>query len=137
MTNSVLSILDLNDIVEPAAPNVWPLAPALGILLVLLAVALLMGLIRGALHWYRNAYRREGLRELQQTTETAAILILLKRVALVQWPRETVAPLHGDEWLVFLNESCSRCCFEPNTEIEQVRQQAGVWIRFHRGAKAC
>ena len=137
MTNRVLTILDLNDIVAPAAPNVWPLAPVLTVLLILLAVALLMGLIRGAFIWHRNAYRREGLRQLQQTTETAAILILLKRVALVQWPRETVAPLHGDEWLTFLNESCLRCCFEPDPELEPLRQQAGVWIRFHRGATPC
>ncbi len=137
MTNSVLTILDLNDMVEPAAPTLWPLAPVLTSLLILLAVAFLMGLIRGALNWHRNAYRREGMRQLQQTTETASILILLKRVALVQWPRETVAPLHGDEWLAFLNGSCSRCCFEPNTELVQLRHQAGVWIRFHRGATTC
>ena len=137
MTNSVLSILDLNDMVEPAAPALWPLATVLSVLLILLAFALLMGLIRGALNRRRNAYRREGLRQLRQAAEPAEILILLKRVALVQWPRESVAPLHGDEWLAFLNESCSRCCFQPNTELDQLRQQAGIWIRFHRGAMVC
>ena len=137
MTNRVLTIADLNGIVEPTPVNLLPLAPVLSVLLILLALAIMMGLIRGALNWHRNAYRREGLRQLQQATNPAAILILLKRVALVQWPRETVAPLHGDEWLAFLNERCSRCSFKPNTELDQLRQQAGIWIRFHRGATGC
>lgn len=137
MTNSVLTISDLNGIVEPTPVNLFPLAPVLSVLLILLAFALMLGLVRGALNWHRNAYRREGLRQLQQAAEPAEILILLKRVALVQWPRESVAPLHGDEWIAFLNEHCSHCSFEPNTELDQLRHQAGIWIRFHRGATAC
>jgi len=137
MTNRVLTILDLNDMVEPAAPGLWPFAPVLSVLLILLGLAFLLGLIQLLLNRHRNAYRREGLRQVQQATETDTIMILLKRVALVHWPRKAVAPLHGDEWLTFLNEQCSHCGFEPGMELEVVRRQAIVWIRFHRGASTC
>ena len=54
--------------------------------------------------WQANAYRREALRELGEI-ETAPERLpeLLKRVALVAYPRAEVAELSGDAWLGFLD----------------------------------
>jgi len=54
--------------------------------------------------WQADAYRREALRELGEI-ETAPERLpeLLKRVALVAYPRTEVAELSGDAWLGFLD----------------------------------
>jgi hypothetical protein len=54
--------------------------------------------------WQADAYRREALRELGEI-ETAPERLpeLLKRVALVAYPRAEVAELSGDAWLGFLD----------------------------------
>ena len=108
MTNRVLSILDLNDIVEPDAVGAWPLAPTLTAFLVLILGGLLFIAVVTALRWHRAAYRREALRLLRTAANPGEIMVLLKRVALAGWPREVVAPLHGEEWLNFLNNNCPR-----------------------------
>ena len=52
----------------------------------------------------RNAYRREALRELEEA-DAADISAILKRTALVAFPREQVASLSGAAWM-----ACARCC---------------------------
>jgi hypothetical protein len=137
MTNRVLSILDLNDIVEPTTVGLWPFAPVLTVLLALVIAGLLFIAIRKGMQWHRAAYRREALRLLDSRTDRGAIMVLLKRVALVTWSRETVAPLHGDEWVDFLNCSCARSCFQQNAELKELSKQASLWIRHHRRPGAC
>lgn len=54
--------------------------------------------------WKANAYRREALRELGEIEAAPERLPeLLKRVALVAYPRTEVADLSGDTWLGFLD----------------------------------
>ena len=93
----------------PLAPGWWLLI-ALTIALVTLAT---VGLVR---YYRRNAYRRRALRELEFISQAfehhqdmkqlaKECNHLLKATALQVWPREPVAPLHGDEWLAFLDHS--------------------------------
>lgn len=55
--------------------------------------------------WRANAYRRAALRELEEIDSPRAVPELLKRVALVAYPRAEVAQLTGEAWLGFLDGS--------------------------------
>lgn len=62
--------------------------------------------------WRANAYRREALTELRGIEPTPERLPeLLKRVALVAYPRARVAELSGDAWLVFLDGTLGTTAF--------------------------
>jgi hypothetical protein len=117
----------LADIVEPAPvswmPQTWGWAALAGILAVLLAWAIWC--------WYRrrqaNRYRAEALVELARLQvqivdreKRALALItmsaLLKRVALVAWPRAQVAALSTSAWVAFLREHAGRAVFPEFAE---------------------
>ena len=53
--------------------------------------------------WQADAYRRVALEELAKLDFPAGLPELLKRVALVAYPRAEVADLYGDAWLGFLD----------------------------------
>jgi len=80
-----------------------------------LAAALVLGLIRAARRYERNAYRRAALSELARLRDAAAgggrsaalqqLPELLKRCALAAFPRERVAGLSGAPWHAFLDRT--------------------------------
>jgi hypothetical protein len=139
MPQDPASLQNLRDIVVPEAPPLWPPAPGVWVLLVI-GFAVVTGLF---LLWRRararNAYRRAGLALLETARTSREINVILKRVALAAWPRPEVAPLYGDEWAAFLDDTCSRARFaalgavddgvEPSPELQR---SARVWIRHHR-----
>ena len=115
---------------------------------------------RVAIHWYWNRYRSVALDELRAIEERShdesrraqvvgQLAALLKRVALVAWPRETVASLSGEPWIEFLNRTGQqqfkmeaakvldlpyrRQTVEQLTsaEIAQLLSAAERWIRTH------
>ena len=64
-------------------------------------------------HWYRNRYRREAIKRLQEVSknyDSPEFLTDLNRVlkitALVAYSREQVARLSGEHWVNFLNRQC-------------------------------
>lgn len=91
---------------EPAPVPWWPPAPGwwLVVVLMLVAAAVLFA------WWRRSAVRRAALRELRDlkrktggpTALAAAINRLLKRYALICYPKAQVADLTGRRWLDFL-----------------------------------
>lgn len=104
-----------------------------------------------AIKWIRhrraNAYRRAALSLLSTTGDNAgAISAILRRAALVAYPRESVAALHGERWLRFLDKTRGKPGFE--TEIGQKMLQAPYltdpvsvaglhdlavdWVRHHK-----
>ncbi|WP_170182142.1 DUF4381 domain-containing protein [Phreatobacter stygius] len=99
----------------PPAPSLWPQTWAGRVLLALI----IAGAVAGAWTWLRqrraNRYRREAIAELQRierrldAAETRGILVplesLLRRVALVAFPRDKVASLVGADWRDFLDRS--------------------------------
>ncbi|VAX12744.1 FIG00657500: hypothetical protein [hydrothermal vent metagenome] len=106
--------LQLRDIHLPTEPGFWPPAPGWWILAVLL-LALLLWLIRLGLRRYRLRRQRQRilamLDELEQDNDAitpekiARISSLLRRLALMRYPRQRVAALTGADWLQFLDES--------------------------------
>jgi hypothetical protein len=153
----------LQDIVQQETVSWWPPAPFWYCLIALAATWLIYGTGVAVYRWVKNAYRREALRELERIvgqdpswqsrldrswpTEVSTIL---KRVALVSFPREKVASLSGDPWLCFLTDTCdqvdflkepTRCLgsasFDPrvaksDADLDGVIRDAQAWIVGHR-----
>lgn len=109
-SNDPASLDNLYDIIEPVSVSLWwPLAPGWWLLL---AVALLLiGLItwRLAVVWKKNEYRRLALKEIESIPDPRTLPVVLKRVALAAYPRETVAGLAGKRWISFLNHEVHGC----------------------------
>ena len=101
----------------------------------------------------RNRYRRDALAELK-AIDTAAelapiesaqrIAALLKRTALVAYPRQEVASLFGKDWAQFLSESANNdkqiadaadvlasASYRPDADGRVLSQPARRWIRLH------
>ncbi|PJD92444.1 MAG: hypothetical protein CK424_05945 [Legionella sp.] len=106
----------LRDIHLPPVPGIWPLAPGWYVLLGLVVLVLLLGSWYGWRQYRHGLAKRAGLKLLEgyanaytphvNTQQTsAAIVDVLKRVALAYFPRERVAQLHGQAWLTFLNDT--------------------------------
>lgn len=113
MNDTVAESLQLRDIHLPPPPDFWPPAPGwwllVAILLALLAWALVIAWRRARL---RQAQRRllALLDELErrgthEPRQLAQLSILLRRIALMHYPRGEVAGLAGEAWLHFLDSS--------------------------------
>ena len=133
------SLQNLRDIAVPDAPPLWPPAPGVWVILVVLVCALTALAISWMRSRERNAYRRAGLDLLETATTVRAVNVILKRVALAVFPRPEVAPLYGDGWAEFLDASCPRSSFADFGEVEddaevsrELRDLARTWIRHHR-----
>lgn len=150
----------LHPLRQPPEPAWWPPAPGWWLLAALLVLAL------AALAWFlwrrhrARHYRREALAQLEAlhadcTASPDAPFIepcnrLLKAVALRSFPRREVAPLHGEAWLDFLNDTApgkgpplfgpafARQLYRPGTtEIERdnLYRAARTWIAGHGGRR--
>jgi hypothetical protein len=139
MDDDQYSLDKLRDIVVPEPPPLWPLAPGMWVLLGLIVLTLLLIAWRWRAARKRNAYRKAGLVLLNNARSTQDISVLMKRVALAAFPRETVASLYGDEWTAFLNKTCPRGDFsalsttDPDGAPDSTAiSLAATWIRHHR-----
>ena len=110
----------IDEIILPDAVSWWPTAPGWKALAIIIIILLLFKCVRWMKHWWRNRYRREALRQLMQVQhhagkqlqEVVAVLpYYLKVTALQAYPRQDVASLSGDNWLVFLDQQYSGAAF--------------------------
>ena len=106
--------LDLRDIHAAAPPAFWPPAPGWWVLAALLIAILVLTTV-----WCFRRYRLYRLKiqimgEIEKLSDcstknteefTARLSMLLRRIALRQYPRERVASLTGSDWLRFLDET--------------------------------
>ncbi len=108
-------VLQLRDIHLPGEPSFWPPAPGWWLVAAVM-IALLAWMTVIALRRYRiHRQRRRILTALadlenkltsERTPDALARLsVLLRRLALMRYPRERVAALTGSAWLRFLDES--------------------------------
>jgi hypothetical protein len=138
----------LHDYYQPAPPAWIPQTIGWYVLFGVVVLLLLWFAIHALRRWLVNRYRREALRELAIATP-GQFSALLKRTALVAWPREKVASLSGDAWLKFLSDAGATESFQsaPGNRIEELALRAGSvsvedeqtlrttvaeWIRRHR-----
>jgi len=113
VNDSINQSLQLRDIHLPPPPDFWPPAPGwwllTAILLLLLAWALFLAWRKARL--VRTQRRLLSLLdELERTgkhepRQLAQLSILLRRIALMHYPRQEVAGLTGEAWLHFLDSS--------------------------------
>lgn len=124
---------------------------------ILLAWLLVMGVLgawRIGSHRRRNRYRREALRTLAVIESQAdhrpgkvasQVAALLKRTALVAYPRRQVAKLHGTDWARFLCQSANddaqiiaaadalaMAAYRPDVDGAELCEPARRWIKVHR-----
>jgi hypothetical protein len=103
----------LKDIHLPPPVSWWPLAPGWYIALLLLSIiCYVLGKILYK-HWRKIYRKRFAVKQMQRLEKrylqqpTAKIIakaaMLLKQVVMVKYPRNRVAGLHGEEWLIFLD----------------------------------
>lgn len=106
----------LRDIVLPEPVGWWPLAPGWYLVLLIMTLSLIFT-ARYVIRYYKNSLsKRHALRLLKDyhaqylhshndQLASARLSELLKRVALVYYPRTDVAGLKGDAWVDFLNKT--------------------------------
>jgi hypothetical protein len=131
----------------PATPGWWIV---LGWLMAVIVLAALQ--LEGRRR--RNRYRRDALAELKAiearmhddpVVSAQRIAAVLKRTALVAYPRRDVAGLHGAEWARFLTESADNdpqiakaaddlaaAAYRPDANPQVLSSPARRWIRRHR-----
>ncbi len=99
------SLENLRDIALPPPVPWWPPAPGWWVVLAMLAVVVVVVVLRAWRKWNANAYRRSALSELQSSTTFTEIGEILKRTALVAYPRTDIASLSGSRWCQWLAET--------------------------------
>ena len=115
MNTLLQETLQLRDIHLPGPVDAWPPAPGWWI-----AAAVVLGLLIwiGVIAWRHLKIRRQrnhilGLLEQleQSSTDThtpeflAQLSRLMRRIALLRFPEQRVAPLTGKDWLAFLDRT--------------------------------
>ncbi|MBS7704357.1 DUF4381 domain-containing protein [Chelatococcus asaccharovorans] len=143
----------LADIVVPPPLPWWPPAPGWWIIAAALLGAAVITAVAGLARWRRNAYRRAALAELaaigpvSTPASAAAVSAILKRVALVAYPRVEVASLTGEAWLAFLDRTSASDAFSQGAAADLARAPFGApvrdggallgvarrWVTHHRG----
>lgn len=111
----------IDEIMLPETISWWPSAPGWKVLTAIAAAWLLLRAVRMTRRWWRNRYRREALRQLQQLQQqtgdkaVAALPYYIKVTALQAYPRAEVASLSGDAWLAFLDAHYAGPSFAEGT----------------------
>ncbi|RYD65708.1 MAG: DUF4381 domain-containing protein [Verrucomicrobiaceae bacterium] len=148
MKDDPASLDRLHDLVVPPPVPWWPPTTGWAIVLVALGLAVVGLLLKAFMKWQADRYRREALSQLDDpATKPSEWSALLKRTALVVWPREEVAGLTGKEWLAFLDRTAGMSAFSTGSgkSIESIAfdpkagESAGdlkvvvrEWIQRHR-----
>lgn len=109
-------LAQLRDIHLPDLPGWWPPAPGWWIVTALVLFALVAGLWAWRRHYQQRAYRRQAAQELDRawaeligdanvSRYAQRLSQILRRTALMAYPRQQVAALAGAEWQRFLVSS--------------------------------
>ena len=151
------NLAQLRDIHLPAVIGWWPPAPAWYVLAVVLLL-LMAWLARFLYRAYRNGlakrralkllagYQNQHEKAPNSQLTAARVSELLRRVALVYYPRDHVASLKGDAWLAFLQNSAKAVDFQAvreallelpyqpdrQADLEPLFKAAEAWIRQRR-----
>ncbi|KTC88043.1 MULTISPECIES: DUF4381 domain-containing protein [Legionella] len=158
MAESQAILAKLHDIKLPTPISWWPLAPGwyLLLVLILILIAVLSYLARRA--YLNGRPKRQALRLLktyeqeyqqERNSQVCSMKVseLLRRVALVYFPREEVASLQGEAWLHFLDKTSKKIDFNKlrahlletpyqptsDADLQPLFRCANAWIK-QRGA---
>jgi len=145
---------NLRDIVVPPDVPLWPPAPGWWIVGTALVAGAVVLAAMAVVRYRRDAYRRMALEELTGVERlpvaeaTQRITAVLKRAALVAYPRGEVARLSGEAWLGFLDRTGGDGVFTRGparilpslafgdaggeTDLAPIASAARAWVRRHR-----
>jgi biopolymer transport protein ExbB/TolQ len=113
----------LRDVHLPAPISWWPLAPGWYILFVIFIGLCIFAyfLLRG---WQRRKRRRQTILQqfqaLVERNDMAAIMALIKQVAINVYTKETVAQLNGQQWIEFLQQHNRKCQLTSEEKMQLV-----------------
>ena len=102
------SLANLRDIVIPPPVPWWPLAPGWWVLFMVLALIAILAAARRWRRWRADTYRRAALRALREADSVVSVAEILKRTALMAFPRTRVASLSGSAWVQWLAKTGGR-----------------------------
>jgi hypothetical protein len=145
---------NLRDIVVPPAAPLWPPAPGWWIVGAAIVASAAVLVAMAVVRYRRNAYRRAALGELTNVEHlppgeaAQRITAVLKRAALVAYPRAEVAELSGEAWLGFLDRTGQTDAFTAGpartlsalafgglgeaTGLAAIASAARAWVHHHR-----
>ena len=152
--NQADPLAQLRDIHLPDPISWWPLAPGWWLLIIITVIGLV---IAGRLlvnRYMERSYRRQALAQLKQLNhdncqqQLVAVFELLRQVAMSAYPQSNFASLAPDDFVYFLQNSCSKSLFagltpnwqsllytkQPQIEsqlLDQVIANAKLWIVNH------
>ncbi|WP_298622232.1 DUF4381 domain-containing protein [uncultured Legionella sp.] len=117
-------LAQLKDIHLPEPVSWWPLATGwYGLMLLIVLILMFItyrvykrhinGLAKNKALLLLKTYKEHYDKERNAQITSARISELLRRVALVYYPRTEVAAIHGDEWVDFLNKTSKKLDFKP------------------------
>jgi Domain of unknown function (DUF4381) len=150
-------VAGLLDIPLPPEVQLWPATWSARIAIAVFLAAAIAGVWWWLRHRRANRYRREALAELKRIEEVregmaqqsvSQLSLLVRRTALAAFPRNTVAPLAGEQWLAFLDRSfggsefsgdlgrlLASAPYSPDppseTQLAALVELTGRWIRRH------
>jgi hypothetical protein len=118
------SLAQLKDIHMPPVVGWWPLAFGWYVVMAVICCLLFFCLYRTYQCYLNGRAKKQALKLLEvyasqyekernSQLTSARISELLKRVALVYYPRHQVASTHGSDWIAFLNKTSKQLDFEP------------------------
>ena len=118
------ALAQLKDIHLPESIGWWPLAPGwYGVMVLILFLIMALAYIAYKRHANAlaknqalellNRYKEQYEKDHNAQLASARVSELLRRVALVYYPRAEVASLHGDAWVAFLNQTSKGIDFKP------------------------
>lgn len=144
----------MHELVVPAPVSWLPQTPGWWVVSGWLFGVMVLGVWWLRLQRRRNRYRRDALAELRaieaqselSPQESAQhIAALIKRTALIAWPRKDIASLYGADWARFLTnsanddsqvagaaESLAAAASRPDADGTKLAAPARRWIRRHR-----
>jgi hypothetical protein len=141
------SLENLRDLAVPAPVSFWPPAPGAWIVLAGLAALLALFLSDLRRRHRADAYRRAPRPDARAVERISEVM---KRAALVAFPREQVAPLSGARWADFLAGSGRGKLDAPAlrrllceaygahgpepADVGRLIEQARIWVAAHRPA---
>lgn len=147
-----LSLVELIDLLEevPEPPPI-PMTPQTpGWIVVGIVTAVTFFVVTRWLwrRWKSNEYRRAALRELDSAgNDPTRIALILRRAALVAYPRDEIAPLTGERWLAFLDNTypgsdfvqgpgkvLAYAPYQPQPASPDLHVIAAEWLRKHKAA---
>ena len=105
----------LKELPLPDAPDLFPLAPGWYVVMFVALLALVYLTWRAWDRYRQNQYRRDAVTALNDVrnnrARTSEISFILRRTALLAFPRRQVAGLRGQDWVGWLNDTAGRELF--------------------------